>query len=79
VSAEERCRPLLDDAGEVIAMVRGAEPLSPEGEAAMREVVAAVQRIEWTPEQTARYEAEQQRNRERLARIRGECHGETAH
>jgi hypothetical protein len=66
---------LLGADGEVIATVRGEEPLSPEDESAMRELVAAVQRIEWSPEQTARYEAARVRDRERLARVRGEVGG----
>jgi DNA-binding CsgD family transcriptional regulator len=67
-----RIEPLLDADGQVVAIVRGEGPLSPEGEAAMRELVAAVQRDmdRWTPEQVTRHEADRQRNRERLDRIR---------
>jgi hypothetical protein len=70
----EHCHPLLGADGQVVAIVRGEGPLSPEGEAAMRELVAAVQRDmdSWPPERVARAEAARERNRERIAKLRGE-------
>ena len=71
----DQCRPLLDDDGQVIASVRGAEPLSPEAQAAMRELVAAVIRMEQADpdrdEKAARQAAAMERVRERNARLRG--------
>jgi hypothetical protein len=70
---EERCQPLLDDAGNVIASVHGTHPMSPEGEAAMRALVAAAQRMaESDPEMAAmldRQEAANARNHARLVRL----------
>jgi hypothetical protein len=41
---EERCRPLVDDSGQVVAMVRGETELDKTGRAAMLSLVAAIQR-----------------------------------
>jgi hypothetical protein len=68
---EHTCRPVYDDSGEVIAVARVGD-LDERGEAALRELVAAVRRrmeAEDTPERQAKAAAALARNRERLVRL----------
>lgn len=69
---DHRCRPIFDDAGELIAVARVGD-LDERGEQALREVIAAAKRLHEatdTPERQARWEAAQARIRERNARLR---------
>lgn len=67
---EHACRPVYDEHGEVIAVARVGD-LDERGEAALREVIAAVRRrmeAEDSPERQAKAAAALVRNRERLVR-----------
>lgn len=64
--AEDRCYSVPG-----VGRVRASKPPSPQAQAALRELADAVQRMPVDPEQQARYEAGQQRIRERNARLRG--------
>lgn len=69
----EHCRPLVDDAGEIVASVRSGAELDEQGRAAMLEIVAVARRLDAandTPERAERQAAAIQRIRERAARFR---------
>jgi hypothetical protein len=68
----ERCRPVLDDDGALIATYHGG-PMDERGQAAMRALVAAVQQCEAAnpdPDRGERQAAAIARIRERAARLR---------
>lgn len=70
------CKPLLDESGGLIAVVRGAPDMSAETLGHIREVVEAAKRWhaslpeEVRAEMGRRQELARERNRERLERIR---------
>jgi hypothetical protein len=73
--SDERCRPLVDDSGEVVASVRSVSELDERGRTAMLEIVAAARKLDAaneTPERRGRQAVAIARIRERAARIRGE-------
>ncbi|MEV1315306.1 hypothetical protein AB0J14_04395 [Micromonospora arborensis] len=73
----ERCVPLVDDDGQVVASVRVTGELGERGRQAMLDVVAAVMRAEAEadtadPERVAHREAARRRREARVRRWRGE-------
>jgi hypothetical protein len=77
VADGERCRPLVDDNGQVVASVHGAADMDDRARRALLDVVAAAHRLHDsmpppTAEEQARIEAARARNRERNRRWRGE-------
>ncbi len=76
------CRPVVDESGEVLGHARVAPDLGPDGEAALLALVTAARQYladedaadpEGAAERQARYEAGQERIRERNARVRGQA------
>ncbi|MFB6392565.1 hypothetical protein [Polymorphospora lycopeni] len=77
MAERERCRPLVDDNGQVVASVRGSGELPEEARRALLNVVEAAKRLQAEqdaadPSRIVRWEEGQQRIRERVARWRRE-------
>lgn len=72
----EQCHPVYDQDGQLVAVVRSEEPLGPDGEAAMRELIAAASRRfaadDRDGSRTRKQAKARERTREMRRRIRGD-------